>query len=324
MHAIVVQRFGGPEVLKYKEALIPKPSDGQILIKVEYAGVNFADTYHRRGWYKRGLPFIPGEEVAGKVVKLGKGVKGFKEGDTVVALTQTGAYADYALAPAWKVIKKPQEIDIRKATALVAQGLTAHFLSHDTFPLKKGDTALILAAAGGVGYLLIQIAKLRGARVIAAVSKQEKAKLVKRAGADEVILYNRVDFSKATRLLTGGRGVDVVYDSVGKTTFEKSLDSLRPRGLLVLFGQASGPVAPFDPQILNQKGSLYLTRPSGKAYITNQEEFRKRMNDLFKMIRSNKLDVRIDKIFSLSEAVKAHRYLEARKTTGKVLLNPRV
>lgn len=320
MRAIIANKFGSFNVLKYKKTPIPEPGDGQILVKVKYAGVNFADIYHRRGWYKRNLPFIPGAEAGGEVVKIGNGVKEFKNGDVVVCFTETGSYAEYALAPGWQAVKKPKGIELKKAVALVAQGLTAHFLSHDTFPLKKGDTALILAAAGGVGRLLVQMAKMRGAKVIALVSTKEKSRLAKKAGASHVILYNGTDFSKKVRQLTKGNGVDVVYDSVGKTTFEKSLDSLRPRGLLVLFGQASGPVAPFDPQILNQKGSLYLTRPSGKDYLFVKQKFLSKMNDLFLWAKNKKIDVIVDKIFPLEKAAKAHKYLEDRKTMGKVLL----
>jgi NADPH2:quinone reductase len=324
MHTIRVHEFGSPEVLRYEEAPIPEPGDGQVRVKVEAAGVNFIDVYHRTGQYPVELPFTPGVEAAGVVDAVGPGVADLnvKEGDRVAYAMQLGSYADYAIVPAWKLVPLPDDLDTRQAAAVMLQGMTAHYLSYSTYPLQPGETALIHAAAGGVGQLLVQLAKRRGARVIGTVSTEEKARLAKEAGADEVILYTQVDFEEEVRRLTAGRGVDVVYESVGRDTFDKSLNCLRPRGYLVLYGQASGAVPPLDPQVLNAKGSLFLTRPSLAHYVADREELLWRAGDLFEWIAAGELDVRIDKTFPLAEAAEAHRYLEGRQTKGKVLLIP--
>ena len=322
MRAIRIHELGGPDVLLYEEVADPKPGEGQVLVQVSAAGVNFVDTYHRKGLYERERPFIPGQEGAGTVVQLGDGVKDVIVGDHVAWATGRGSYADYAVLPAHQLVPLPDDISMVQAAASVLQGMTAHYLSHSTYALHKGDSALIHAAAGGVGHLLVQMAKRRGARVIGTCSTTEKAALVRHFGADEVILYTQEDFQKAVDRLTDGRGVDVVYDSVGKTTFHKSLDCLRPRGYLVLFGQASGPVEPIDPQVLNAKGSLYLTRPTLGHYVATRDELLWRASDLFGWIAAHELEVQIDRTFPLSQAADAHRYIEGRRTRGKLLLIP--
>lgn len=321
MRAIRVYEYGGPDVLRLEELDTPGPGPGQVRLMLEAAGVNYVDTYHRSGQYHGELPYIPGSEGGGIVDAVGPGVGGLEPGDRVTFPRHDGAYADYAIVPAWKVVPIPDTVTTLEATAVMLQGMTAHYLSHDTFPLKPGDTALVHAAAGGVGLLLVQMAKMKGARVIGTVSTAEKAALAREYGADEVILYSESDFEAETRRLTDGRGVDVVYDSVGKTTFAKSLNCLRPRGMLVLYGQASGPVGPFDPQALNQKGSLFLTRPSLAHYIATPEDLRRRAADLFRWMTDGSLKVRIDRVFPLEEAADAHRYIEGRQTRGKVLLS---
>ena len=271
MKAIRIHEFGGVDVLRYEEVAIAQPGAGEALVKIEAAGVNFIDTYQRSGAYPVDLPFVLGMEGSGVVAAVGEGVTAVSPGDRVVYAMQTGAYAEYAVVPVWKLAPIPDDISSETAAAVMLQGMTAHYLSNSTYAIKEGDTALIHAAAGGTGLLLVQMAKRRGATVIGTTSTAEKAALARENGADEVILYTEADFEVEVKRLTDGQGVDVVYDSVGKTTFEKSLNCLRPRGMMVLFGAASGPVPPMDPQILNRKGSLYLTRPSLGHYATSAE-----------------------------------------------------
>lgn len=322
MKAIRIHEFGGPDVLRYEDAPMPEPGSGEARVRVEAAGVNFVDIYHRTGRYPGRLPLILGVEAAGIVEAVGPGVDEVMPGDRVAYATQQGAYAEYAVVPAWKLVKAPDGMETQRAAAVMAQGLTAHFLSHSAYPIRPGDSALIHAAAGGVGLLLVQMAKRRGTRVIGTVSTGEKARLAREAGADEVILYTETDFEEEIKRLTDGRGVNVVYDSVGRTTFDKSLNCLKPRGYLVLYGQSSGPAPPLDPQVLNAKGSLFLTRPSLAHYIASRAELLERANDLWAWMAAGELNVRIDKTFPLAEAAEAHRYMEARKTMGKVLLLP--
>ena len=322
MKAIRVYAPGGLEALRYEETALPEPQAGEVRVQVAAVGLNFIDVYQRSGQYKMALPFTPGVEASGVVEKLGSGVEGVAVGDRVAYCMQPGAYGDYAIAPAWKLVPVPPSISLEVATALMVQGMTAHYLASSTFPLAQGHTALIHAAAGGTGRLLVQVAKRRGARVIATAGTPAKVELARSAGADEVILYTAVDFAPEVKRLTGGRGVDVVYDSVGRTTFAQGLDCLRPRGMMVLWGQASGAVEPFDPQILNQKGSLYLTRPSLGAYMADRAELLQRAGDLFAWFAAGELDVRIDRTFPLADAAAAHAYIEGRQTVGKVLLIP--
>jgi len=304
------------------ELPVPQPKPNEAVVKLAASGVNFIDVYNREGRYKAPLPFVLGQEGAGVVTAVGADVKSLKVGDRVAWTSQLGAYAEYAAVPADRLVPIPQGVTEEQAAAAMLQGMTAHYLSHDSYPLKKGETALIHAAAGGVGLLLVQMAHNIGARVIATVSTDEKAKLAREAGADEVILYTQADFEVETKRLTGGKGVDVVYDSVGKTTFEKGLNILRPRGMMVLFGGSSGAVPPFDPIVLTQKGSLFLTRPSLGNYITTREELVARSSAVFGMIAAGKLKLRIEHTYPLSEVQQAHRDLEGRKTTGKLLLIP--
>lgn len=322
MKAIRVYQHGGREVLQLEDAPMPEPGPGEARVRVSVAGLNFIDIYQRTGQYKMPLPFIPGQEAAGVVDAVGAGVEGVAVGDRVAYCMSPGAYAEYTVVPAGKLVPVPDSLSLEHAAALMVQGMTAHYLALSTYPLKAGDTALIHAAAGGAGRLLVQIAKRCGAQVIATVGSPEKALLARSAGADEAILYNEVDFEAAVKEITGGKGVDVVYDSVGKTTFDKSLNCLRPRGYMVLYGQASGPVPPMDPQILNAKGSLFLTRPSLGFYLLTRDELLWRSGDLFAWSAAGELDVRIDQVFSLAQAADAHAYIEARRTTGKVLLQP--
>ena len=321
MKGILVNRTGGPEVLSYEEMPLPEPGAGEVRVKVEAAGVNFVDTYFRKGLYSRDTPFTPGMEAAGVVDKSGDEVREVEPGDRVVYAMQIGSYAEYSVVPAWKLAKLPDSVDTKSGAALMLQGMTAHYLSFSTYALKPDDTALVHAAAGGVGRLLVQMAKIRGARVFGVVSTQEKARLAKQAGADEVFVIGEVDFEGECRRLTA-EGADVVYDSVGFDTFEKSLNCLKPRGLMVLYGQASGPVPPQDLQILSTKGSLYLTRPTLAHYARSRVEISERTSDMFHWLAAGKLELKIDREFPLSEAAEAHRYLEARKTKGKVLLLP--
>ena len=322
MKAIQVKQTGGPEVMQLSDLPIPQPKPNEAVVKINASGVNFIDVYYREGRYKAELPFVLGQEAAGVISAIGSDVKGLAVGDRVAYTMQMGAYAEYAAVGAAHLVKIPEGVTDRQAAAAMLQGMTAHYLAYDTYPLKKGETALIHAAAGGVGLLLVQMAHNIGARVIATVSTEEKAKLAREAGADEVILYTQTDFESETRRLTAGKGLDVVYDSVGKTTFDKGLNLLRQRGTMALFGGSSGAVAPFDPIILTQKGSLFLTRPSLGAYIATPEELQHRASAVFAMIGAGKLKLRVEHIYPLEQAQQAHRDLEGRKTTGKLLLIP--
>jgi NADPH2:quinone reductase len=322
MKAIRVHAPGGPEALRYEDVEQPVPGSGQVLVKIEAAGVNFVDVYQRTGHYKVPVPFTLGQEGAGSVTAVGPGVTDPKVGDRVAYATVLGAYAEYAVVPADRVVVLPDGVSVKQGAAAMLQGLTAHYLATSTYTLKPGDACVVHAAAGGVGLLLCQIAKLRGARVLGTVSTREKATLARGAGADEVILYTEQDFESEVKRLTSGAGVQVVYDSVGKTTFEKGLSCLARRGMMVLYGQSSGPVGPFDPQVLNQKGSLFLTRPTIVHYIATRAELVARAGDLLGWIQRGRLNVRIDRELPLAQAAEAHRLLEARKTTGKVLLIP--
>ncbi len=322
MKAIQVKQPGGPEALELVDLPVPQPKANEAVVKLSASGVNFIDVYFREGRYKAALPFIVGQEGAGAVTAVGADVNSVKVGDRVAWTGLQGAYAEYAAVPAERLVSIPAGVTDQQAAATMLQGMTAHYLSHDTYPLKRGETALIHAAAGGVGLLLVQMAHNIGARVIATVSTEEKAKLAREAGADDVILYTQQDFEAETRRLTDGKGVHVVYDSVGKTTFEKGLNILRPRGFMVLFGGSSGAVPPFDLIALSQKGSLYVTRPTLNHYIATREELVARSGAVFQMIGSGKLKLRIEHTYPLADAQRAHRELEARKTTGKLLLIP--
>jgi NADPH2:quinone reductase len=322
MKAVCVHETGGSDKLFYEDAPAPSPRPGQALVRIQSIGVNFIDIYFRKGLYAAATPFIPGMEAAGIVEDLGDGAAGIKTGDRVAYAMTPGAYAEYAAVDSEKLIPLPEAIDFETASATLLQGMTAHYLTHSTFPLEKGATVLLHAAAGGVGLLLTQIARLRGAHVIATVSTDEKAALAKEAGADHVILYTRTDFEPAVKKITGGRGVDVVFDSVGRDTFDKSLNCLKPRGTLVLFGQSSGPVSPIDPNILNPKGSLFLTRPSLAHYTATREEMLGRAGNIFRWLADGVLKPRIDRVFPLSDASRAHDLLESRNSRGKILLHP--
>lgn len=320
MRAIRVEQTGGPEVLRLADAPIPEPGPGQARVKLEAVGVNFIEIYQRTGAYKLSLPWTPGGEGAGVVDAVGPGVTEVKVGDRVATSAFTSAYAEYAIANAWQLAIVPANVDLKVAAAAMLQGMTAHYLTHSTYPLKQGDTALIYAAAGGVGGLLTQIAKMRGARALCAVGTEAKAAEARSLGADEIILYRQVDIAQEARRLTGGKGVAVAYDSVGKDTFEASLNSLAPRGYMALYGQSSGAVPPLDPQILNSKGSLFLTRPTLVHYIATPEEFRWRSGDVLNWISEGKLRVRIARSFPLAQAGDAHSYLASAQALGKVLL----
>jgi NADPH2:quinone reductase len=322
MKAIQIHETGGPQVLKLAELPIPQPGPGQVLIRVEAAGVNFIEIYFRKGVYKASLPLTPGSEAAGTVEELGPGVTGFAAGDAVASASVLGSYAEYALVPATQLVKVPKGLSMEQAAAAMLQGMTAHYLSHSTYPLKPGDTALIHAGAGGVGLLLTQMAARLGARVITTVSTPAKAKLSRAAGASDVILYTKQDFEVEVKRLTGGKGVDVVYDSVGKTTFQGSLNCLRPRGLLALFGASSGPVPPFDLIQLSSKGSLFVTRPTLWHYVTTRAELEARAGDVLGWVATGKLKLRTEFVYPLAEAGQAQTDLEARQTTGKILLEP--
>jgi NADPH2:quinone reductase len=327
MHAIQVTEHGGPDVMKWVELSTPMPVKGEVRVLLEAAGVNFIDVYFRSGVYPSELPAIPGLEGAGVVEAVGPEVTALRVGDRIawsdrVGASPGGTYATHVIVPAARAVPVPAEVTLPVAAAAMLQGMTAHYLSHSTFPLGQGHTCLIHAAAGGVGLLLSQMAKKRGARVIGTVSTAEKAALAKRAGADDVIQYTEHDFAAEVKRLTGGRGVDVVYDSVGKTTFEKGLDVLAPRGMMVLYGQSSGRVPPFDPQTLNGKGSLFLTRPSLYHYVRTREDLLARADDVLSWVKRGELEVRIGVTFPLSKAADAHRALEGRTTTGKVVLVP--
>ena len=322
MKAIRIESYGGPEQMVYTDIEKPVPKPNEALVELEAIGVNFIDVYHRTGLYPLPLPFTPGSEAAGTIESIGSEVTDLAVGDRVAYAMNLGSYAEYTAVPAARLVKMPEGIDAQTGAAAMLQGMTAHYLSTSTYPLKSGDTALVHAAAGGVGLLLIQMAKRAGARVFGTVSTEEKAQLARAAGADEVILYTEQDFQQEVRRLTDGKGVQVVYDSVGKTTFMKSLDSLAPRGMLALFGQSSGSVPPFDAALLAQKGSLYLTRPSLAQYVLTREELLWRAGDVLKWIATGELKLRVEKTFPLSEAAEAHRQLEGRATTGKILLLP--
>lgn len=322
MKAIRVHETGDVSQLTYEDAPLPEPKADEVRIKLEAAGLNFIDTYHRMGWYPLPKPFTLGMEGAGVIDAVGSDVTDFKKGDRVAYCMQLGAYAEYATVPARIVVPLPDEVTSAQAAAVMLQGMTAHYLTHSTYPLQSGDIALVHAAAGGTGALVVQMAKLRGAQVIGTVGTEEKAEVAKAAGADDVIVYTKQDFEAEVKRITEGKLCHVVYESVGKATFAKSMNCLRPRGYMVLFGQASGQVDPLDPQILNQKGSLFLTRPSLGAYVATREELLGRANDIFAWIAAGQLDVRIDQSYPLREAGAAHSYLEGRQTKGKVLLIP--
>ena len=323
MKAVCIHNYGCSEVLKYEDAPAPVAGKGEAVVKIAAAGLNFVDIYYRSGLYKAPqLPFIPGQEAAGTVASIGEGVSEVKPGDRVAYAMTQGSYAEFAVVPAWKLVQLPDNVDFKLGAAIMLQGMTAHYLTHSTFNLKRGQTAVVHAGAGGVGLLLIQIAKKLGATVFTTVGNEAKAELARGAGADQVIIYSKQDFETEVKRLTGARGVDVVYDSVGASTFEKSLNCLRPRGYLVYYGHSSGPVPPFDPAILVAKGSLFLTRPSLAHYVATREEVLSRANDLFRWVGNGELKVRIGHMFRLSEARKAHDELAGRRTTGKVLLLP--
>jgi NADPH:quinone reductase len=322
MKAIQVKQVGGPEAMEYLELPAPQPKANEAVVKLAASGVNFIDVYFREGRYKTTLPFTPGQEGAGAVTAIGAEVKSLKVGDRVAWTTVLGSYAQYAAVPVDRLVAIPQGVTEEQAAATMLQGMTAHYLSHDTYPLKRGETALIHAAAGGVGLLLVQMAHNIGARVIATVSTEEKAKLARKAGAHDVILYTQTDFETETKRLMNGKGLDVIYDSVGKTTFEKGLNLLRPRGMMVLFGASSGAVPPFDLIALSQKGSLYVTRPMLGSYTATREELVARSSAVFGMIAAGKLKLRAEHNYPLEQAQQAHRDLEGRKTTGKILLIP--
>ncbi len=322
MKAIEVKQPGGPEAMQLVDLPVPQPKANEAVVKLAASGVNFIDVYFREGRYKAALPIVLGQEGAGVVTAVGADVKSVKPGDRVAWSGLMGSYAEYAALSADRLVPVPSGVTDQQAAAAMLQGMTAHYLSHDTYPLKRGETALVHAAAGGVGLLLVQMAHNIGARVIATVSTDEKAKLAREAGADDVILYTQSDFEVETKRLTAGKGVDVVYDSVGKTTFEKGLNVLRPRGMMVLFGGSSGAVPPFDLIQLSQKGSLYVTRPTLVNYIVTRDELVARAGAVFGMMAAGKLKLRIEHTYPLGEVQRAHRDLEGRKTTGKLLLIP--
>jgi NADPH2:quinone reductase len=321
MKAIQVKVLGGPENMELVEAPTPTPGPKQALVKIAASGVNFIDVYFRTGLYKADLPVVLGNEAAGTVEAVGPEVTEVAPGDRVAYVMSRGSYAEYAVVPAWLLVKIPSHVDFSTAAAAMLQGMTAHYLTHSTYPLKSGDTCLVHAAAGGTGGLIVQMAKMLGARVFGTVSTEAKAQIAREHGVDEAILYTQQDFEAEARRLTNGRGVDAVYDSVGRTTFDKSLGSLRPRGTMALFGQSSGPVPPFDPNILNAKGSLFLTRPSLAHHVVTREELLWRADDVLGWIDAGKLKLRIDSTHPLAQAAEAHRALEGRRTTGKLLLS---
>jgi NADPH:quinone reductase len=321
--AVRVHEHGGPEVLRYEDVPKPSPGRGEVLVRIAASGVNFIDVQHREGRYKGPqLPFAVGSEAAGTIAELGGDVGDFEVGDRVAYAMVVGSYAEYAVVPAARLVEVPDSVDLETAAAIMLQGMTAHYLTHSTFALKRGDTALVHAAAGGAGLMVTQVARLCGAKVYGTVGSEEKAKLAREAGADEVINYKEKDFEAEIKRLTAGRGVDVVYDSVGRDTFERSLNCLRPRGCLALFGFSSGPVAPFDPAVLGAKGSLFLTRPGLNQYIATREELEWRARDLFAWIAGGKLRVQLHRALPLSRAADAHRELEGRLSAGKMLLKP--
>src|SRR6185503_6513248 len=322
MQAIQVSQVGGPEVLIPAELPVPTPKPNEALVQIKAAGVNFIDVYIREGRYPTPVPFVNGQEAAGVVTEVGSEVTTLKPGDRVAYTSALGSYAEYATVPATHLVKIPDELDFEQAAAAMLQGMTAHYLVHSSYPLKKGETALIHAAAGGVGNLLVQMAKQIGARVIATAGSAEKAQLAREAGADECIVYTEADFETETRRLTDGAGVHVVYDGVGKATFDKDLNVLRPRGYLLLCGGSSGAVPPFDLIKLSQQRSLFITRPTLAHYLATREDLEWRENDVLQAIARGELKLRIHKTYPLAEAAQAHQDLEGRKTTGKLLLLP--
>ena len=322
MQAIQVKQVGGPEVLTLTELLNPSPKPNEAIVQIKASGVNFIDVYFREGRYPAQLPFVDGQEASGVVTEIGNEVTNVQAGDRVAYTSALGSYAEYAAVPANRLVKIPDELDFEQAAAAMLQGMTAHYLLHSTYPLKQGETALIHAAAGGVGLLLVQMAKTIGARVIGTAGTQEKAQLARDAGADECIVYTEADFETETKRLTDGKGVHVVYDGVGKATFDKDLEVLLPRGYLVLFGGSSGAVPPFDLIKLSQKGSLFITRPTLAHYTLTREELEWRTSDVLQAIVRGDLKLRIHKVYPLADAAEAHRDLEGRKTTGKLLLKP--
>lgn len=322
MNAIRIHAPGGPEAMKLEDVPAPAPKAGEAVVKVDAAGLNYIDVYFRSGLYKADYPLTLGLEAGGTVTAVGPSVSEVKVGDKVAYTGIPGAYAEYAAVPAARLVVLPAGVSTKQGAAAMLQGMTAHYLACSTYPLKKGDTCLVHAAAGGVGLLLCQIAKMRGARVIGTVSTDEKAKLAREAGADETIVYTRQDFEAEVKRLTDGKGLQVVYDAVGKDTWDKSLNCLAPRGLIALYGQSSGPIGQIDPQILNTKGSLFLTRPSLNHHIASRDELQSRAGEVLGWIREGKLRVRMEFEFPLKAAADAHRALEGRKTTGKVLLVP--
>jgi len=322
MKAIQVSRVGGPEVLTLVDVPVPSPKPNEAVVKIHAAGVNFIDVYFREGRYPAALPFVNGQEASGVVTDVGSDVTTVQRGDRVAYTSAVGSYAEYAAVPEQRLVKIPDELDFEQAAAAMLQGMTAHYLLYSAYKLQSGETALVHAAAGGVGLLLVQMAKKIGSRVIATVGTHEKAQLAREAGADEIIVYTEADFETETRELTEGKGVHVVYDGVGKDTFDKDLNVLRPRGYLVLFGGASGAVPPFDLIKLSQKGSLYVTRPTLAHYTATRDELEWRAHDVMQMIVRGDLKLRIHKTYPLAEAQQAHRDLEGRKTTGKLLLKP--
>ena len=322
MKAIRIHTHGPSDVMKLEDMPTPQPGQGQLLVKLAAIGLNYVDTYQRSGLYKMELPFTPGSEGAGVVEAVGPGVSGVAKGDRVAYTGVLGAYAEYTLLPADRAVKVPAGMDTKLGAAIMLQGLTAHYLCKDSYPLKKGDACLVHAGAGGVGLLLIQMCRMIGATIVATVSTEDKAKLAKEAGADHVILYTKEDFEEASKKFLGNRKFDVIYDSVAKTTFEKGLNLLRPRGLMVLYGQSSGPLGPFDLGQLAAKGSLFLTRPTLVSYIAARKDLEDRASAVMNMVSSGKLKVRIGATFPLAQAKQSHDALEGRKTTGKVLLIP--
>lgn len=322
MKAIRIHQFGGSEVMQFEDIPTPTPQAGQVLVRLAAAGVNYIDVYQRTGLYPNPLPYTMGLEGSGTVAAVGAGVGGFQEGDPVTYTGIPGSYAEYVLVPADRLVKMPAGLDLKIGAAAMLQGMTAHYLAYSTYPLKSGDACLIHAAAGGVGLLLVQMAKQCGARVFGTVSTEEKAALARGAGADDIILYTKQDFEAEVKRLTDGKGVQVVYDSVGQTTFDKGLNCLAPLGYMVLYGQSSGPVPPFNAAVLSGKGSLFLTRPTLNHYTADRASLEKRAGDVLGWIAAGKLTLRMEHNFALADAAKAHESLEGRQTTGKVLLIP--
>ena len=322
MKAIRISQYGGAEVLSFEDIDVADPGEGQVRITIEAAGVNFIDTYHRTGLYPLNLPLTLGLEGAGIVHAVGAGVSDLTEGDRVAWKSVEGSYAEQVVAAAAEVVKIPSDVATKTAAAVMLQGLTSHYLVNSTYPIREGDTCLVHAAAGGVGLLLVQMAKMRGARVIGTTSTEEKAALARGAGADDIVLYTERDFEAEVLRLTDGQGVEVVYDSVAQATWEKSINCLKPRGYMVFFGNASGPVPPIDPLLLSQKGSIYLTRPTLNSYTQTREEYLQRTSEVMGWIQNGELDVRIGEEHPLENTAEAHNRLEGRQTTGKVLLIP--